>query len=271
MNIRHAKETVNVCRGLPAHNILRFILIDVLEPSFYDISAYVRLGHKYQIDELLKQALDFLKRHFTTDFDTWYAHELYVPEKWDDVHAIGVVNITHLVGCDSLLPSALSVCCMLDGKDLVGGFVREDGTRERLSEQDLTLYITAISTLCQASTGVVLAVFVPFSREKAQSMESGTSEARVEPTAQAQASSDSLDLRKDEEFWMDDGTIILIARGVGFRVYWGVLSSHSPVFAEMFSLPQPAQSPSPSSLIPTPHRRALLFMWMIAPRIFGAF
>lgn len=45
----------------------------------------------------------------------------------------------------------------------------------------------------------------------------------------------------DEEFWYDDGTIILIAGNVEFRVYKGILAEHSPVFSDMFSLPQPPQ------------------------------
>ncbi|RPD53658.1 hypothetical protein L226DRAFT_532808 [Lentinus tigrinus ALCF2SS1-7] len=61
-------------------------------------------------------------------------------------------------------------------------------------------------------------------------------ETRVEDTVQGSA---SVELRRDEEFWLDDGTVILVARGVGFRVYRGVLSMHSSVFSHMFSLSQP--------------------------------
>ena len=49
---------------------------------------------------------------------------------------------------------------------------------------------------------------------------------------------------RDEEFWFPDGNVILLARGVEFRVYSGLLASHSPVFKDMFSLPQPADLPS---------------------------
>ena len=52
------------------------------------------------------------------------------------------------------------------------------------------------------------------------------------------------ELREDEEFWLDDGTIVLIAREVAFRFYKGALAIHSSVFADMFSLARPDESPS---------------------------
>lgn len=55
------------------------------------------------------------------------------------------------------------------------------------------------------------------------------------------------EVTKDEEFWYEDGTIILIAHNVEFRVYKGPLIRHSPVFYDMFSFPQPATEPSEGS------------------------
>lgn len=45
--------------------------------------------------------------------------------------------------------------------------------------------------------------------------------------------------KRDEEFWYDDGNIILVARDVEFRIYRGLLADHSPVFRDMFSFPVP--------------------------------
>ncbi|KZT07969.1 uncharacterized protein LAESUDRAFT_677176 [Laetiporus sulphureus 93-53] len=47
---------------------------------------------------------------------------------------------------------------------------------------------------------------------------------------------------RDDEFWFDDGTVILEAQGTCFRVYRGWLAKHSDVFSSLFSLPQPADS-----------------------------
>ena len=67
--------------------------------------------------------------------------------------------------------------------------------------------------------------------------------ARTSPASEGPRS-----LKKDEEFWYDDGTIILIAGNIEFRVYRGPLAKHSPVFRDMLALPQPPISDStPSS------------------------
>lgn len=39
--------------------------------------------------------------------------------------------------------------------------------------------------------------------------------------------------------WYDDGSVILNAEGVLFRVHMSVLSVHSRVFADLFKVPQP--------------------------------
>ncbi|KZT72354.1 hypothetical protein DAEQUDRAFT_723053 [Daedalea quercina L-15889] len=47
------------------------------------------------------------------------------------------------------------------------------------------------------------------------------------------------EVKRDETIWFPDGNIILQAGGVVFRVYQGLLSLHSEVFAGLFSVPQP--------------------------------
>ena len=51
-------------------------------------------------------------------------------------------------------------------------------------------------------------------------------------------------LKKDEEFWFDDGTVILHAGDVEFRVYRGLLESHSTVLAELFAQPHSTRAVS---------------------------
>ena len=45
--------------------------------------------------------------------------------------------------------------------------------------------------------------------------------------------------KRDEEFWFEDGNIVLVAGETHFRVYKGPLRHHSLVFRDMLGLPQP--------------------------------
>ena len=43
-------------------------------------------------------------------------------------------------------------------------------------------------------------------------------------------------------FWFDDGNVILQAENTQFRVHRSLLSLHSNVFKDMFSMPQPTDT-----------------------------
>lgn len=43
---------------------------------------------------------------------------------------------------------------------------------------------------------------------------------------------------RDNELWLEDGNIVLVARNVAFRIYRGVLVTESPVFRDMLKVPQ---------------------------------
>ncbi|KAI0673749.1 hypothetical protein C8Q78DRAFT_969131 [Trametes maxima] len=44
---------------------------------------------------------------------------------------------------------------------------------------------------------------------------------------------------QDEEFWFEDGNVVLVLESSAFRVHRGVLSRHSEAFRNLFSIPQP--------------------------------
>ena len=116
--------------------------------TYDQISAYARLGHKYQIDTLFAQALDYLKLYFTTDFATWTRPWIHrYPYKFSLMHAIGVVDLAHLLGCSSLLPTAFLVCCFIRPQDLLVGLRRPDGSFMTLSQADLARVMSAQGTL----------------------------------------------------------------------------------------------------------------------------
>ncbi|KAH9910838.1 uncharacterized protein B0H18DRAFT_405977 [Fomitopsis serialis] len=57
-------------------------------------------------------------------------------------------------------------------------------------------------------------------------------------TAAAQPSENE-EFTRDQEFWYEDGNVILVAENVGFRVYRGFLAKRSEVLRDLFSVPQP--------------------------------
>ncbi|EIW56926.1 uncharacterized protein TRAVEDRAFT_128344 [Trametes versicolor FP-101664 SS1] len=92
----------------------------------------------------------------------------------------------------------------------------------------------------------------PITRKRAR-LESSNDNSHDIPEGTGQSSNEQQDDRnatrtRDKDFWYDDGTIILVAGSVEFRVYKGILSENSSVFRDMFSLPQP---PIPSTALPT--------------------
>lgn len=125
------------------------------EPTFDMLSAYIRLAHKYQMDDILEQWMVYLKRHFTSSFYRWVSHDRLVPGRLTNIHAIGVVNLARLTGHTSILPTALAVCTTLDEK-IIDGFAREDGTREQLSADDLGRCFKLQKALIQANAAAVL-------------------------------------------------------------------------------------------------------------------
>lgn len=48
--------------------------------------------------------------------------------------------------------------------------------------------------------------------------------------------------KEDGEFWFDDGTVILVARNIEFRVYKGVLVGLSSVFKALFARQHPLRN-----------------------------
>ena len=120
------------------------------EPTFDEISAYIRLGHKYQCDKLVQRSIDYLKRYYVDNFDEWFKVTSLDPPTFQSINRIGVVNLARLAGANGLLPVALMCCCML-GSDISKGFTREDGTLETLSMEDLTRCFVGRAKLLEAT------------------------------------------------------------------------------------------------------------------------
>ncbi|PPR06074.1 hypothetical protein CVT26_005280 [Gymnopilus dilepis] len=53
-------------------------------------------------------------------------------------------------------------------------------------------------------------------------------------------------IRRNTNFWFDDGNIVLNAQGTLFRVHRGIIGRHAQVFKDMTSIPQPQTGQEPS-------------------------
>lgn len=141
-------------------------MYDERNPSYYEISAAIRLGDKYKITELYSQSLEYLKRHFPSTFDGWIALKRYAPPGWNSIEELGVVNLARLTGELSILPSAIIACICGQsagpgGEGIGYGIAREDGSREHLSADDITVCFDGKTNLRTATIAAVLRTFKP--------------------------------------------------------------------------------------------------------------
>lgn len=60
------------------------------------------------------------------------------------------------------------------------------------------------------------------------------------PLKRASVDSDPEEYQRHPDLWFDDGSIVLKVQTTLFKVHRTLLSSHSTVFADIFSVPQPA-------------------------------
>ncbi|KAI1795315.1 hypothetical protein LXA43DRAFT_1090965 [Ganoderma leucocontextum] len=114
--------------------------------TFNEVSALIRLAHKYHIQDVQDQALASLRESMlSSHFDDWYK-----PLRMTSIttiHTIGVINLARLTDTPSMLPGAFYGCTRLSPGELLDGLVREDGTVEHLSQDDLRLCLEGHRTL----------------------------------------------------------------------------------------------------------------------------
>ncbi|PIL36473.1 hypothetical protein GSI_00162 [Ganoderma sinense ZZ0214-1] len=109
------------------------------DASFEQVFAVVRLSHKYQVDDILQQAMVYLKRYYTSRPGLSESADA-IP--FTQTHGIGAVNLAILTDTPAILPRALLDCASL-GSDVLDGWTREDGSVEHLSDSDLRMVLDA--------------------------------------------------------------------------------------------------------------------------------
>ncbi|KAI0760096.1 hypothetical protein C8Q74DRAFT_1319353 [Fomes fomentarius] len=147
--IVHLQDTPQALRHLlraliPSRERRVFKLPTKGDYSFDQISALIRLGHKYQIEDVQHQALAVLQTAFPSTFKEFSnrdASSLFGPppvrRKSSGIEAIHLAQLTET---PALLPTAFYSCTIL-GEAVVDGHHREDGTVQYLSVEDLRRFI----------------------------------------------------------------------------------------------------------------------------------
>lgn len=133
------------CNANPA-DTSSFGSFSTQKPSFDMVSAVIRIGHKYQMQDIVTRAVGYLKTYFPARLEAMPTGAT-VSRPFLTYHAIGVVNLARLVDEPSILPLALLGCCALSGADVIKGFRREDGTREQLALDDIGRCIDGCAAL----------------------------------------------------------------------------------------------------------------------------
>ncbi|TFY64355.1 hypothetical protein EVJ58_g2680 [Rhodofomes roseus] len=103
------------------------------EAQFEDVAAWVRMSHKYHIQDLLDDAMKRLKRYFPDKFANFKDD----PHAVQRQYAIAAVNLARLTDSFTMIPPALYYCCTLDSRTLLRGSARSDGTVDCLAPEDL--------------------------------------------------------------------------------------------------------------------------------------
>ncbi|KAI0350248.1 hypothetical protein OH77DRAFT_1514520 [Trametes cingulata] len=131
----------------------KFPVIPGERMEFSELAALIRMSHKYHVEDLHTRAMHHLKLYFTNDLAVWDTAgvdgNLFLHITPPD--AIAAVNLARLTHADSVLPTALYLCCQLDG-ELAAGVERPDGSTERLDAKDLELVLRGRTELVRAST-----------------------------------------------------------------------------------------------------------------------
>ncbi|KAL7283054.1 hypothetical protein ACG7TL_002478 [Trametes sanguinea] len=121
--------------------------------EFAELAALIRMSHKYHVEDLHTRAMHHFKLYFTNDLAVWDTAgidgNLFLHITLPD--AIAAVNLARLTHADSVLPTALYLCCQLDA-ELTAGVERADGSTERLDAKDLELVLRGRTELVRAST-----------------------------------------------------------------------------------------------------------------------
>ena len=119
----------------------------------------IRLAHKYQIEDVQKQAVAALRISYPPDWQAWERRDTQrVIAAAAVSSAIEVMYLARLVDEPKMLPSAFYTCSLAGGL-IVDGWRREDGSVQTLANDDLKRVINGYGGLRQRAPLMLSRVF----------------------------------------------------------------------------------------------------------------
>lgn len=121
--------------------------------SFEAVSALLRLGTKYEIEYLRRDAVDRLQivfpqclkgfqntfaEHSADETDPAYPFHTKAIEKMPAHNVIAAINLARTFQLSAILPPAFYIAAQLSPADLISGCKDADGHEWKLSQEDLT-------------------------------------------------------------------------------------------------------------------------------------
>ncbi|KAI0364033.1 hypothetical protein BV20DRAFT_57181 [Pilatotrama ljubarskyi] len=124
------------------------------------VSAIVLLSHKYQMDQLLAQALSILMEHYTDDFNEWAKPKRKTPLGASALDAISAINIARLTNTPSILPLAFLELSRA-GAGVLRGCLRDFSWTEGLTIEDVERVMDGRAAFLKASSKALARIFRP--------------------------------------------------------------------------------------------------------------
>ncbi|KAF7967498.1 hypothetical protein HWV62_34071 [Athelia sp. TMB] len=134
--------------------------VEAVQPLSIDIiSAFIRLGKKWQVDTIFKEGLKRLLYEYPStldDFDALVHYSQVTDSNWVEIDVARLAREQNLL---SILPVALYGCIFTiqDAKELAKGVVRGDGSVAQLAPDDLISCLVAYQSLATLQAETTLA------------------------------------------------------------------------------------------------------------------
>ncbi|KAF7340554.1 hypothetical protein MSAN_02126900 [Mycena sanguinolenta] len=130
------------------------------EKPFALVAAMLRLGQKYEFDQLREDAVSRLERRFPTTLPLFRAGaDLSGIAEYPGL-VYDAINLARTAGLPSILPAALYAACTSSGKlaeiqkNILHGLPRADGKLVQLTSEDKALCILATTAMLETQCGV---------------------------------------------------------------------------------------------------------------------